>query len=50
MKANSEIQKSEMVKVTLTCGRNLSSEAVYSGDGCGNCEDNTNNQTQATCC
>jgi len=39
--------ESELVKVTLVCGREGSDVVKgYPGD----CETNTSNQTQATCC
>lgn len=52
MEKELQMEKNEgMVKVTLKCGRAFTSEtASYSGDGCGGCETNTNNHTQATCC
>ena len=51
MDANTKNQENEMVKVTLTCGRAMSSSLNFGpSDGCGRCDSNTNNQTQATCC
>lgn len=47
---NKEIFDIQLTKITLKCGRDFQTEAGYSGDGCGSCETNTNNHTQATCC
>lgn len=51
MKTLSEIQAMGITKVTLRCGRNMASASNYSAsDDCGSCENNTSNQTEATCC
>lgn len=45
-----EKKANEIVKVTLECGRNMSTQSNYSQDDCGWGENATSNQTQATCC
>ena len=45
-----EINGNALVKVTLICGREMTSESGYAPTTCGSCEDSTSNQTQATCC
>lgn len=47
---NELINEDEMVRVELRCGRNMSVQSNYDAEGCGRWEDNTSNQTQATCC